>query len=160
MPLYFGGKKIGSIGVTNGIGLDTSDADITSPDMQNGKIGYANGKRVVGTGKCFEFARYGTATFDLIWDENGNEKYGIILKQKSVGNTIFISSMPNSDIVVQEVFRITETEENKAVKIGTNITTNGELFAFRSQEFMFIYCTNVLNTRSEINYFLGKDRNI
>lgn len=158
MGLYYGGKTYKKVGVTNGIGLDTSDADMTPADGQNGKIYYANGKRYVGTGRCFEFARYGKGTFDLICDENGNDRYGIILNQQTVANTIFISSLPNSDIVVQEKFNIIETEENKAVKIGVNVTTNGEIYAFYTQGLIFIYCTDVDNTRSKINYFIGKDR--
>lgn len=158
MSLYFGNKKIGNIGITNGIGLDTSDADMTPADGQNGKIYYANGKRYVGTGKCFEFANYGTATFDLIFDEHGNDRYGITLQTPSVTNIIFISSIPNSDIVVQEIFNITEIEENKALKVGTNLTTNGDIFAFHSQGHIFIYCEDVQNIKSEFNYFIGKDR--
>lgn len=157
MGAYFGQNKLLRIGITNGIGLDTSDADITPADMQNGKIGYANGKKVIGTGKCFEFANYGTATFDLIFDEHGNDRYGIMMKIPSITNTLFISSIPNSDIVVQEVFNITEIEENKAVKVGTNFTTNGDIFVFHSQGYIFIYCDDIQNTKSELNYFIGKD---
>lgn len=155
--LVYGDKRIKAIGVTNGIGLDTSDADITPADMQNGKIGYANGEKVIGTGKCFEFASYGAENFDLIFDEQDNDRYGIMMKLPSITNTLFISSTPNSDVVVQEIFRINEIEENKAVKIGTNITTNGEFFVFHTQGYIFIYCTDVQNAESKLNYFIGKD---
>ena len=35
---------------------DTSDADITAPDLPKGKVGYAKGERLVGTGTAPVFS--------------------------------------------------------------------------------------------------------
>lgn len=155
MPIGMNGNVFEGVAVLSQ--PNSYKATITPENMQRGMTAVVKGELVEGTGKCFEFARYGKGTFDLIFDENGNDKYGIIVKQKAVANTLFISSLPNSDVVIQEKFNIKETEENKAVKIGLNVTTNGEIFAFHSQGFIFIYCDDVNNTRSELNYFIGKD---
>ena len=38
---------------------DTNDCDMIASDLQAGKTAVARGKKIVGTGKSFEFAEYG-----------------------------------------------------------------------------------------------------
>ena len=54
MPIRFQGKKISRMGALTE--PSTYDADITPENMQRGMTAYAQGKKIVGTGKCFEFA--------------------------------------------------------------------------------------------------------
>lgn len=55
MKMMFNGVPVKKYMVHN----DTQDATIVPSAMQAGLTAYANGKRVMGTGKSFEFARYG-----------------------------------------------------------------------------------------------------
>ena len=148
--LVYGDKRFKGIGITNGIGLDTSDADITPVDMQNGRIAYANGEKVVGTGKCFEFARYGKKFFDVIFDEQGNEVYGCIFEDFNVANVLFFSTAVGNDILSQEKYVIRETTQNKAFKVGTNQTTGGNIYVVFLGNDLIIYSTHTENTETKI----------
>ena len=159
MPLYFGGKRISSIGITNGIGLDTSDADMTPADGQNGKIYYANGKRYVGTGRCFEFAQYGIKITQLIQDENGNDKYGVKIELDKVPNLILISSTDSGDTIIQTK-HLVNLSEGTSVLIGQNITANGEMFALYNTNYLFIYFSEIENKKTKLRFFVGKDNEI
>jgi len=157
--LVYGDKRFKGIGVTNGIGLDTSDADITPADMQNGRMGYANGQKVIGTGKCFEKAGYGQRKIKLITDENGNKKYGISILTKTIPNIIFVSSTNIGDIVLQENF-VFSLIENERQKIGVDYITSGEISAYHNGSFLNIYFENIENTETKLMYFYGKDNYI
>lgn len=158
MSLYYGGKTYKRLGITNGIGLDTSDADITSPDMQNGRIGYANGKRVVGTGKCFEKAGYGDGIVGLMYDNQGNEKYGISIFTKVKPNVVFIT--PTVGDVFVQTEHIIDLKSNTALTIGTNYTLDGNIYISYSNNRLNIYFENILNAQTELKYFYGKDNQL
>lgn len=55
MKMYLGNTAVNSMKV----GTNTDDATLIASDLQSGVTGYARGKKVVGTGKSFEFAWYG-----------------------------------------------------------------------------------------------------
>lgn len=138
----------------------TYDADITPENMQRGMSAYAQGKKVIGTGKCFAFVVYGQEIVYPIFDEEGNERYGLLIEQSCDTNVIFISSTTDSDAITQDVFIPKEVQEGKAVRIGENKATHSDIFAFQIDGALIIYGTDFSNANTRINYFIGKDNKI
>lgn len=136
------------------------DANLIPEDMQKGMKGWSKGKLVVGTGTAFEFAIYGKQQVDLIYDEEGNDKYGFIIEGGDKSNIIFLSSTSDGDSIQQDKFMFSGLKENKAFKIGTNATTKGDVIVFFSKGFMFVYFSNTPNLNTQITYFAGKDNKI
>lgn len=55
MKLMLGGTPVKKMMIHN----DTMDATMVASDLQAGVTAYANGQKITGTGKSFEFAQYG-----------------------------------------------------------------------------------------------------
>lgn len=154
MSLYAGGTKIGKL-----IGLETYEGNITPPDMQYGTIGFAKGKKVVGTGKAFEKAGYGSGDVQLLLDENGNERYGLSIFTKTAPNIIFLVPMTTGDISLQTEF-IVDLANEKVCEIGVNHTATGKIFAFFEGNRLNIYLENIKNQKTKFYYFYGKDNKL
>ncbi len=61
MKMFLGNTQIKSMKV----GTNTDDATLVASDLQAGVTGYARGRKVIGTGKSFEFANYGASTTNI-----------------------------------------------------------------------------------------------
>lgn len=61
MKLMLGGTPVKKMMIHN----DTMDATMVASDMQAGVTAYANGQKITGTGKSFEFANYGKIETNL-----------------------------------------------------------------------------------------------
>ena len=59
MKMIYGGVPVNSLKVKH-YELDTNSATVQPSDLQTGVTCFARGQKVTGTGKCFEFAEYGT----------------------------------------------------------------------------------------------------
>lgn len=158
MPAFLQGKRISRMGALTE--PSTYDADLTPVDMQLGKTAYVQGEKITGTGKCFEFAEYGQSSIYPIFDENYNMKYGFLIEVGNGANVVFLSSTTDGDIVVQDVFTVNETKEGEAVKIGENKTTLTDINAFHLDGFLVIYCVDIADENTSLNFFVGKDNTI
>ena len=64
MKMIYGGVPVNSLKVRH-YEMDTNDCDMIASDLQAGKTAVARGKKIVGTGKSFEFATYGESMTNL-----------------------------------------------------------------------------------------------
>lgn len=58
MKLMYGNVPVKSMNIHH-FEMNTNDCDMIASDLQAGKTAVARGKKIVGTGKSFEFAYYG-----------------------------------------------------------------------------------------------------
>lgn len=64
MKLAYGSVPVKALNI-NYFEQDTNDCDMIASDLQAGKTAVARGKKIVGTGKSFEFARYGSVSTNV-----------------------------------------------------------------------------------------------
>lgn len=64
MKMFYGNVPVNSMKVKH-YEMNTNDSNLKPSDMQSGIVAYGKGKRIVGTGKAFEFASYGNWTTNL-----------------------------------------------------------------------------------------------
>lgn len=155
MALFLDGVKINSFS----IGPDTSPGDLVPEDMQLGRIGFSQGKRVVGTGKAFAFAQYGSRVVKKITDSEGNERYGAFFDVGENANVIFISPSTTGDIVLQTNHMV-NIESGEPVKIGENYTTGGEVLACYDKDRAIVYLTDYSQKPTLLRFFIGKDNHL
>lgn len=58
MKMIYNGAPVKSLNIHH-FEMNTNDCDMVASDLQAGKTAVARGKKITGTGKCFEFASYG-----------------------------------------------------------------------------------------------------
>lgn len=155
MALYIGGTRINAFS----IGPDTSPGDLVPEDMQLGRIGFSQGKRVVGTGKAFAFAQYGSRVVKKITDSEGNARYGASFNVGENTNVIFIAPSTIGDIVLQSN-HIVNIESGETVKLGINHTTGGEIMACYDNGRVIVYLTDFSQNPTMLRFFIGKDNHL
>ena len=155
MALFLDGVKINSFS----IGPDTSPGDLVPEDMQLGRIGFSQGKRVVGTGKAFAFALYGSRVVKKITDSEGNVLYGTDFKVGENANVIFVAPSTTGDIVLQSNY-IVDIASGEIVKLGVNHTTGGELMACYDKDRVIVYLTDFSQKPTLLRFFIGKDNQL
>lgn len=58
MKMFYGNIPVNSMKIKH-YEVSTNDSNLKPSDMQAGIVAYGRGKRIIGTGRCFEFAQYG-----------------------------------------------------------------------------------------------------
>lgn len=109
MKMMYGSVPVKNLNITK-LDVSTNDADIVPSDIQAGKIGYAMGRKVIGTGKSFEFAFYGECqtNFPLVLPsminviEIGCVGYPLqlIIELKDMKNTNFAVEQTLGNIII------------------------------------------------------------
>lgn len=133
--------------------------DIQPEDMQSGKTAVSKGKIITGTGRAFEFAKYGSEFVYPIPGENGEARMGVLIPEPSKSNIIFVSSMSGGDIIAQDAYVI-DLSNGVPVKIGNNHTAKDGLvgvYVIYSDGFLCIYTDDSTDSNTAFNYFEGKD---
>lgn len=160
MPLIFGGTKYKGITLTGDRALETYAENTPPPaDVQRGRVYFANGKKYVGTGKCFETAIYGRTSVKRIVEINGEKKYGAEIIVANGVNLIIIAPY-EGDLLLQETIFVDLLTEDEPVIIGVNKTTNDNIYAFYKNDRLYIYLGGIENINSKFYYFTGKDNEI
>lgn len=108
MKLMLGGTPVKKMMIHN----DTMDATIVASDMQAGKTAYANGQKVIGTGKSFEFAFYGKIKSNI---------------SAIIPNNVNVIQVTSMDYPVQSAVTITDIKnlDLSTSKIISNIIVDG-----------------------------------
>lgn len=130
--------------------------DIQPEDMQSGRTAISKGKIVTGTGRAFEFAKYGSLTVRPVLNENGESKFGIMIPEQDGINVLFVSTGTDGDVISQDLFMI-DIGSQKVMQIGANRSVSSALRVYYTNGYLCIYCDGFSNTRTKINYFEGKD---
>lgn len=155
MSYIVNGKQVKSVGIITE--PSSYGTDITPEDMQSGRTAVSKGKIITGTGRAFEFARYGQYTVEIVQDENNNDVYGAMLKVKPECNIVFISSVSNGDMFSQNSFIFNVSDFNDPIKIATNQTTLTDVYAFYRNGHLYVYSAEIASLTTTFNYFVGKD---
>lgn len=149
-------KRIKGVFIQNA--PNTYDADITAVDMQHGKTAWAKGKKVVGTGKAFEFANYGLKKVQPNIEIDGEEKYGIQFEAPP-GTNLIIISVSRGDNITQSS-HLVELIEGESIEIGQNVTTGGGIFLRQDGTLLKIFFTTLQDEETRLRYFYGKDNEV
>lgn len=64
MKMMYNGIPIKSLNIKH-YEIDTNSCDMIASDLQAGKTAVARGKKIIGTGKSFEFATYGASRTNM-----------------------------------------------------------------------------------------------
>lgn len=145
MKMIYNGAPIKSLNVKH-YEMSTQDATLKASDMQAGITAYARGQKITGTGKCFEFARYGAfETNNSTYIPTGINVIEIASTEYGIKHSIQLSVMKNIDFTVPQT-------------VGTVVVSNTEnpIVVQYNAPFLTISCDE--NVALEI--FYGKDNYI
>lgn len=139
MKLMLGGTPVKKMMIHN----DTMDATVVASDMQAGVTAYANGQKITGTGKSFEFAHYGQL-------ETNISRY-----VPSDINIIEISSLEHPIKLTKELTDLNKLDFSVGQKIAvTNIDgINYDLTVSVKSNILMVACSQALI----LQVFYGKD---
>ena len=142
MKMYYGNTPIKSLNIRH-YEMSTNDATMKSSDMQAGVTGYARGKKVVGTGKCFSFATYGG------WMTNKSDFIPESINTVQIGSVDYPVKMTVSMIGSHSCdFSIPQ----KVAEVIVDGTTYPITFSVQDGEYL-VSCEKNIN----IELFIGKD---
>ena len=138
MKMYYGNVPIESMNIKH-YEMDTNDCTMVPSDLQAGVTGVARGKKIVGTGKCFEFASYGAMETNLpdIIPNNINVieissiyyPIQITIPLSEMKNMDFSTELKVADVIVDgEAYPLTVLASNNELNISCDKTIKLEVF--------------------------------
>jgi hypothetical protein len=145
MKLIYGGVPYNTTKV-NHYEMDTNSATVQPSDMQAGVTCFARGKKVVGTGKAFEFATYGA------WMTNAP------LIVPTTINVIQISSIVHPIRTIAPVHDTTSFDFSTPQTIA-EVVINNVIYPISvsvQNGMLTVFCEHTI----DIELFYGKDRYI
>lgn len=139
MKLMLGGTPVKKMMIHN----DTMDATMVASDLQAGVTAYANGRKVTGTGKSFEFATYGLS------ETNMPEYVPVLL------NVIEITSLDHPIKSLIALSDMKDIDFSTEQTIGVVLIDNNEypITAKIENSILTFYCEKTVKLQS----FYGKD---
>lgn len=139
MKLMYGKTPLKSVKV----GTNTDDANVIPSDLQAGVSCYARGKKVIGTGKSFEFADYGGVYTNFPLDV------------PSMINVIEIASTSYPIKMVIELSKMKNADFSISQNIGSVIidTVDYPVTLDIQDNFLTLFCDKTVN----LQVFYGKD---
>lgn len=145
MKMIYGGVPYNTLKLKH-FEVDTNICDMEPSDLQAGKTGVVKGKIITGTGKSFEFARYGDYT-------TNRTKY-----VPTNINIIQVSSAEHPIKVNMALLSMKDVDFTKEQNIATIIIDGVEydLFVSVQSNIMKITCDQTV----QLQVFYGKDNYI
>ena len=141
----YGNTPVKSLNI-NYFEQNTNDATLVPSDLQAGVTAYAKGQKVTGTGKCFEFASYGT------WMTNAP------LVVPTIINAIQIGSADYPVRTIVPVYNTTQLDFSISQTIAEVVIDNViyPISVSVQNGMLTVSCEHTI----DIELFYGKDRHI
>ena len=143
MKMMYNGTPIKNLNIKH-FEVSTNSATVRPSDMQAGVTAFARGQKVVGTGKCFEFANYGNIrTNTQIYVPNEINIIEIASLEYPIKTSITFENMATIDFSTARIIgsvNIDGSDVEIMAKIENNIFT--------------IICRNTI----DLQIFYGRDR--
>lgn len=142
MKMIYNNVPVKSMRVHN-FDVNSNDATMIASDLQSGVVGYARGKKVVGTGKCFSFASYGN------WMTNESYFVPMTVNTVQIGSLEYPIKMtvPMNSMVSHDF-----TTAQKMAEVVIDGVSYPMTVSVQNNEFI-VTCEKTIN----IQLFLGKD---
>ena len=138
MKMFYGNTPIKSLNVKH-YEMNTNDCDMVASDLQAGKTAVAKGRKITGTGKSFEFARYGgvmtnfpiciPTLFNVMQIGSTVYPVRVNIAFANMINTDFSQSQNVGSIMVDDVeYQITVTISGNLLTISCDQSVTLEVF--------------------------------
>lgn len=143
MKMIYGNTPIKSLNIKH-YEMNTNDCDMVASDLQAGKTGVAKGRKITGTGKCFEFANYGVSRTNVSeYIPTSINVVEITSLEYPIKSSIAFSNMINVDFTTEQPIGVVVVDE-----VEYPITVKAEGY------FLTFGCEKTITLQS----FYGKDR--
>lgn len=141
MKLMYGNVPVKSMNIHH-FEMDTNSATMVPSDLQAGVTAFAKGKKVTGTGRCFEFATYGKfKTNSVIFIPSIINTIEIASLDYPIKSMIALSDMVDVDFSIEQTigsviiddieYPITVTIENSILTLNCEQTISLQVFLGR-----------------------------
>ena len=138
MKMFLGNAPIKTLKLKH-YELDTNNCDVTPSDLQSGISCFARGQKIIGTGKCFEFARYGTAFTNVATKISGvinvieiaSLDYPVqsFIAMNDMRNIDFTNSQTIGNVIIDEIaYPITVIITDNKITISCDKTIKFQVF--------------------------------
>jgi hypothetical protein len=142
MKLAYGSVPVKALNI-NYFEQDTNDCNMIASDLQAGKTAVARGRKIIGTGKAFNFAIYGSTPSNNI------------IPIPDTINTVVLTSVEcpiNMNYIIADM----ATLDFSTAQTVANVIVDGTTYPVTVQ-----YANNILtiscDTTIYLEYFFGKD---
>ena len=145
MKMFYGNIPVNSMKIKH-YEMNTNDSNLKPSDMQAGIIAYGKGKRIVGTGKAFEFANYGTTT------TNTQNFVSVLINVVEIASTEYpiksvshLLDMQNIDFTTEQTIAFVIIDD---VEYPITVRVDGDILTFNCEKAIVL------------DFFYGKDNYI
>ena len=135
MKMMYGGTPVKNVLLHT----DSDSATMVASDLQSGVTGFAKGQKITGTGKSFEFARYGSmftnvqtvipTNINIIEIASLNNPVQLYIELTDMKDLDFLTSQLIGNVVVDGVaYPITVIVSDNKIKLSCDKTIKLQVF--------------------------------